>query len=142
MTMRDWGELWLNEGFATYFENVGASLARPNFAYFDTFYADYATSAMETDAYPKSTHPLATLTGLSSFLSHTPPLPPYRYTHKPGHNISRVHPRRHESSPPPPPPPLSPPLPLPHQPVFQRSHDFNIAIVPSPPLSLPKFTVI
>jgi len=32
--MRDWGELWLNEEFATYFENVGGSLARPNFAYF------------------------------------------------------------------------------------------------------------
>ena len=63
MTMKDWGELWLNEGFATYFENVGASLARPNFAYYDTFYSDFATTAMEEDAYPKSTHPLATLTG-------------------------------------------------------------------------------
>lgn len=61
--MKDWGELWLNEGFATYFENVGASLARPNFAYYDTFYSDFATTAMEEDAYPKSTHPLATLTG-------------------------------------------------------------------------------
>ena len=65
VTMKDWGELWLNEGFATYFENVGASLARPNFAYYDTFYSDFATAAMEEDAYPKSTHPLATLTGKS-----------------------------------------------------------------------------
>ena len=61
--MKDWGELWLNEGFATYFENVGASIARPNFAYYDTFYSSFATAAMEEDSYPKSTHPLATLTG-------------------------------------------------------------------------------
>lgn len=64
--MKDWGELWLNEGFATYFENVGASIVRPDFAYYETFYSDLATSALEEDSYPKSTHPLATLSGTSS----------------------------------------------------------------------------
>lgn len=69
VTMRDWGELWLNEGFATYFENVGASIARPNFAYFETFFSDFGTSAMATDALPKSTHPLATTSGESCRLT-------------------------------------------------------------------------
>ena len=61
--MRDWGELWLNEGFASYFENLAATIARPNFAYFETFYPDFTASALAVDAMPKSTHPLATLTG-------------------------------------------------------------------------------
>ena len=42
---------------------MGASIARPSFAYYETFYADFATAAMEEDSYPKSTHPLAKLTG-------------------------------------------------------------------------------
>ena len=63
VTIRDWGELWLNEGFASYFENLAATIARPNFAYFETFYPDFAASALAVDAMPKSTHPLATLSG-------------------------------------------------------------------------------
>lgn len=68
--MADWGELWLNEGFATYFENVGASIARPSYAYAATFYADIDTEALSADALPASTHPLATLTGAFLHPSH------------------------------------------------------------------------
>ena len=70
VTMRDWGELWLNEGFASYFENLAGTIARPNFAYFETFYPDFAASALAVDAMPKSTHPLATLTGTAQPRSH------------------------------------------------------------------------
>lgn len=63
VTMKDWGELWLNEGFATYFENIGATIARPNMAYLETFFSDITTTALSRDALAKSTHPLATLKG-------------------------------------------------------------------------------
>ena len=63
VTMKGWGELWLNEGFATYFENIGATYARPNMAYLETFYSGLATTALDRDALTRSTHPLATLQG-------------------------------------------------------------------------------
>lgn len=62
VTLKTWGELWLNEGFATYFENIGGHIARPDMAYLKTFYSSLATTALDRDALAKSTHPLATLT--------------------------------------------------------------------------------
>ena len=59
-----WGELWLNEGFATYFENYGATAARPEYRFFDTFYATQASLGQIVDAKNVSTHPLATITGV------------------------------------------------------------------------------
>ncbi|KAL0050168.1 hypothetical protein WJX82_005668 [Trebouxia sp. C0006] len=61
-----WGELWLNEGFATYFENYGATAARPEYRFFDTFYATQASLGQIVDAKNVSTHPLATITGVDS----------------------------------------------------------------------------
>lgn len=59
-----WGELWLNEGFATYFENYGATAARPEFRFYDTFYADQSSYGQLVDAKNVSTHALATITGM------------------------------------------------------------------------------
>lgn len=37
VTLDDWTELWLNEGFATYFEVVVADAYRPTWGYFNNF---------------------------------------------------------------------------------------------------------
>ena len=58
-----WGELWLNEGFATYFENYGATAARPEYRFFDTFYATQTSLGQLLDAKNVSTHALATTSG-------------------------------------------------------------------------------
>lgn len=64
MTCDYWGELWLNEGFATYFENYGATAAKPEYRFYDTFYATQASHGQIVDAKNVSTHPLATITGM------------------------------------------------------------------------------
>ena len=58
-----WGELWLNEGFATYMEALGASAARPNLAFLNTFYGDVTRKALLADAKNAPNHALATLSG-------------------------------------------------------------------------------
>jgi hypothetical protein len=67
--MEWWGELWLNEGFATYLENLGATAARPNYAFLTTFYGDVTRRALSSDAKNESNHALATISGLCSGLS-------------------------------------------------------------------------
>lgn len=59
MTLEYWGDLWLNEGFATYFEHVGATAAKPELGFFETFFADVTSQALYADARNDSTRPLA-----------------------------------------------------------------------------------
>lgn len=49
VTLDDWTELWLNEGFATYFEVVVADAFRPGWRYFDSFFHDTTSSGLEAD---------------------------------------------------------------------------------------------
>ena len=58
-----WGELWLNEGFATYVEVLGGLAAQPNLAFEDTFYGDVTREALAEDAKNGSNHALARLPG-------------------------------------------------------------------------------
>jgi len=39
-TLDDWNELWINEGFATYFEAVLADAYQPGMGYLNNFFAD------------------------------------------------------------------------------------------------------
>jgi hypothetical protein len=68
-----WGELWLNEGFATYFEHVGATAAQPELGFFDTFFADVASQALDADAHNRSTQPLAVKGKLTTLAKDSSP---------------------------------------------------------------------
>ena len=58
-----WGEVWLKEGFAAYFEALGATAANPNLAVLQTFYADATSRALVADAKNNSNHPLVKTKG-------------------------------------------------------------------------------
>ncbi|KAL4447646.1 hypothetical protein ABPG75_004865 [Micractinium tetrahymenae] len=58
VTMDYWGELWLNEGFASYFEFVGATAAEPGGEFFSTFYSSSLPIALYFDS-KKSSHALS-----------------------------------------------------------------------------------
>ncbi len=58
-----WGEVWLKEGFAAYFEALGATAANPNLAVLQTFYADATSRALVADAKNNSNHPLVKIQG-------------------------------------------------------------------------------
>jgi aminopeptidase N len=66
-----WGELWLKEGLASYFEALGATAANPDLAVLDTFYGDETSKALDADARNNSNHPLVNpegmLLGMSSW---------------------------------------------------------------------------
>ncbi|KAK9828032.1 hypothetical protein WJX81_003329 [Elliptochloris bilobata] len=66
VTMGAWGELWLNEGFATYFEALGATAAAPDLPYLDGFAADTASVGLTADARNESTHALSQLSGVDT----------------------------------------------------------------------------
>ncbi|KAF8056455.1 aminopeptidase M1-D [Scenedesmus sp. PABB004] len=57
VTLDDWTSLWLNEGFATYFEVVGADAYRPHWGYFDDFFDTTTSPGLEADGVATS-HPL------------------------------------------------------------------------------------
>ncbi len=63
VTPKFWGHLWLAEGPATYFENVGGEAAFPGSAFLDRFYADSMTRFLDHDGAAVASHPLATATG-------------------------------------------------------------------------------
>ncbi len=57
-----WGELFLNEGFASYMEDVGAQAVQPGFKYMDRFYVSDVIAGLSADS-KNSTHPLASFDG-------------------------------------------------------------------------------
>ena len=62
VTMEYWGELFLNEGFASYLEFIGAEAVQPRFRYLDRFYVDNTVGGLAADS-KNSTHPLASFSG-------------------------------------------------------------------------------
>ncbi len=73
-----WGEVWLKEGFASYFEALGATAANPNLAVLETFYGDETSRALVADAKNSSNHALVKTKGVlpplpcSAFSQHAP----------------------------------------------------------------------
>ena len=53
-----WSGVWLKEGFAAYFETLGATAANANLAVLDTFYGDATSKALTADAKNSSNHAL------------------------------------------------------------------------------------
>ncbi len=50
VTMRWWGDLWLNEGFASYMEYLGLDAAEPDMGVMDQFVTNDLQRAMRADA--------------------------------------------------------------------------------------------
>lgn len=70
VTFAHWGSLWLAEGPATYFENVGGEAAVPGSAFLDRFFADSMTRFLEHDAAAGASHPLAVESGARAWRLH------------------------------------------------------------------------
>lgn len=58
VTMAWWNDLWLNEGFASYLEYLGATAAQPDGSYYETFYVDDDPYALKYDSKAAS-HPMS-----------------------------------------------------------------------------------
>lgn len=58
VTLDWWNDLWLNEGFASYFEYFGASAAHPEFAYYRHFFAEDMPAALRFDS-QRNSHPMS-----------------------------------------------------------------------------------
>lgn len=40
ITMEGWNDLWLSDGFATYFQYAAANAYQPSYAYYSYFYTE------------------------------------------------------------------------------------------------------
>ncbi|KAK4316254.1 hypothetical protein Pmani_012574 [Petrolisthes manimaculis] len=59
VTMSWWSDLWLNEGFASFMENIGAGIAEPGWAMEEQFIVEKIHPALSLDALMAS-HPIST----------------------------------------------------------------------------------
>ncbi|XP_042237280.1 endoplasmic reticulum aminopeptidase 1-like isoform X3 [Homarus americanus] len=59
VTMSWWSDLWLNEGFASFMENIGAAVAEPGWAMEEQFIVEKMHPALSLDALLAS-HPIST----------------------------------------------------------------------------------
>lgn len=55
--MQWWNDLWLNEGFASFVENVGVNFTNPEWKMMDQFYLDKFQTSMALDQLSNS-HPI------------------------------------------------------------------------------------
>ena len=55
--MKWWSDLWLNEGFASFVENVGVNFTNPEWKMMDQFYLDKFQKSMALDQLSNS-HPI------------------------------------------------------------------------------------
>jgi puromycin-sensitive aminopeptidase len=58
VTMNWWNDLWLNEGFASYFEFIGADAAHPEEQFLDSYYSTDVAYALQFDS-KKAAHPMS-----------------------------------------------------------------------------------
>lgn len=58
VTMKWWSDLWLNEGFATYMENIGSDLVEPEWSMMDQFLVDVLQTAFAEDQ-SRYSHPIS-----------------------------------------------------------------------------------
>ena len=68
VTCKTWSQLWLNEGFAAYVQNIGANAVCPEFEAWNMFVPATMQIALQVDQ-SQSTHPIANDTDNSARFS-------------------------------------------------------------------------